>query len=86
MKYSLVISDKAKVDIKSLDTVTQRRIVKKLKFFLDQENPLEYAKKLIDLTEGQYRWRIGPYRAIFDIQDMTIRLLRVQHRSVIYRK
>lgn len=86
MSYQLRIESRAKKDLKSLDAVAQRRIIKKLKFFLAQDDPLFFAKKLIDPSDGDYRWRIGHYRAIFDVEQKTIKLLRVQHRSEVYRK
>ncbi len=84
--YRLKIESRAKKDLQSLDDVTKRRIIKKLKFFLAQDNPLAFAKKLVDLEDGDYRWRIGHYRAVFDVRSKTIKLLRVQHRRDVYRK
>ena len=85
MKYRLKIESRARKDLEALDTVAQRRIIKKLKFFLAQDDPLQYAKKLTDPAGGDYRWRIGPYRAVFDIEGETIKLLHVQHRREVYR-
>jgi len=85
MKYQLKIESRAKKDLQSLDPVIQRRIIKKLKFFLAQPDPLEYAKKLTDNICGDYRWRIGHYRAAFDVEEGVIKLLRVKHRREVYR-
>lgn len=84
--YQLVIGAKASKDLQALDKADQRRIVKKLKFFLSAKDPLAYAKKLTDKAGGDYRWRIGYYRVIFDVEKETIKLLRVQHRREVYRK
>lgn len=86
MTYRLEISGKAKKDIQSFDLVTQKRIVKKLQFFLAQEDPLAFAKPLINKKDGDYRWRIGHYRVVFDINGKVILLLRIQHRSEVYRR
>ena len=86
MSYQLRIESRARKDLKALDPVVQRRIAKRLKFFLSQVDPLNYAKKLTDPIGGNYRWRIGPYRLIFDAEGKTIKLLRVQHRREVYRK
>lgn len=85
MKYRLEISGKAKKDIRLLDPVTQKRIVKKLKFFLGQDDPLSFAKKLVNSKDGDYRWRIGHYRVVFDVKDGAVLLLRVQHRGQVYK-
>ncbi len=49
------------------------------------EDPLSYAVKLKDSRLGTYRFRIGDYRVIFDIEDDEIVILRVGHRRDIYR-
>lgn len=84
MNYRLEISGKAKKDVKSLDSVIQRRIIKKLKFFLSQDDPLSFAKALMDRKDGDYRWRIGHYRVVFDVKEDVILILRVEHRSKVY--
>ena len=85
MTYTLEISGKAKKDIQSLDLVVQKRIVKKLRFFLAQEDPLSFAKPLVNSKDGNYRWRIGHYRVVFDVNTSVILLLRVQHRGQVYK-
>lgn len=85
MKYRLEISGKAKKDIQSLDSVVQKRIAVKLKFFLAQDDPLSFSKKLVNSKDGDYRWRVGHYRVIFDVNDGVMLILRVQHRGQVYK-
>lgn len=85
MPYRLEFSARAQKDIQALDRVTQRRIAAKLKFFLGQEEPLSFAKKLTNHRDGDYRWRVGHYRVIFDVHGDVILMLRVQHRSQVYK-
>jgi len=40
----------------------------------------------MDPALGTYRFRIGDYRVIFDIEGKDIVALRVGHRRDIYRK
>jgi mRNA interferase RelE/StbE len=47
---------------------------------------LRFAEKLSDQILGGYRFRIGDYRVIFDIQEDEIIILRVGHRSEIYKR
>jgi len=47
---------------------------------------LKHASKLTDPALGTYRFRIGDYRVIFDIEEKEIVVLRVGHRKDIYRK
>jgi mRNA interferase RelE/StbE len=62
----------------------QKRIGKALNRYV--EEPLQYASKLTDAALGTYRFRIGDYRVVFDIEDENIVVLRVGHRRDIYRR
>lgn len=84
MKYELVYTARAVKDIKNLDENVKQRIGKTIIRY--QEDPLEYAEKLTDSTLGTYRFRIGDYRVIFDIEGGDIIVLRVGHRKKIYRR
>lgn len=86
MKYQLKFESRAKKDLQSLEHITQKRIAKKLKFFLEQDDPLQFAKKLVNAKDGNFRWRIGHFRIIFDADGATIKLLRVQHRKDVYKR
>uniref|UniRef100_A0A7C3MKC3 Type II toxin-antitoxin system RelE/ParE family toxin n=1 Tax=Dictyoglomus thermophilum TaxID=14 RepID=A0A7C3MKC3_DICTH len=46
---------------------------------------LKYARKLINPKIGSYRFRIGNYRVIFDIDGENIIILRIGHRKEIYK-
>lgn len=83
MGYKLLYTKSAAKDIQKLDTVVKKRLKSKLETCAT--NPLFYAKKLTDSSLGTYRWRIGNYRIIFDIDVNTIVILRVRHRREIYR-
>ena len=84
MKYKLVYTKRAERDIAGLDSKTKERIGKTLLRF--EEEPLRYAEKLSDPILGTYRFRIGDYRVIFDIEGNEIIVLRVGHKREIYRK
>lgn len=83
MKYRLVYTKRALGDIEKLDIVVKKQIGSKI--LLLAKNPLKNAKKLIDFRLGQYRWRIGNHRIIFDIEESNIVVLRIRHRKEIYK-
>ncbi|MBU1178168.1 type II toxin-antitoxin system RelE/ParE family toxin [Patescibacteria group bacterium] len=66
----------------------QKRIAEKLRFYIVQSNPLQHAKKLKDSRLGTYRFRIGNYRVVFDIDDQgnitILIILRIKHRKEVY--
>jgi len=41
---------------------------------------------MVDPALGTYRFRIGDYRVIFDIEGNEVVVLRVGHRREIYRR
>lgn len=83
MKYRLVYTKTSAKDIKKFDRVVKKRIGVKIKEY--SEDPLKRAKKLTNFKLGQYRWRIGNHRVIFDIVDRDIVILRIRHRKESYR-
>ena len=84
MKYRLIYTRRAVKDINRLDQNIKKRIGKSLKRF--EKAPLDYAEKLTDSRLGSYRFRIGDYRVIFDLEDQDIVVLRIGDRKEIYRK
>lgn len=83
MAYKLIYTKNARRDIKKLDRVAQKKLAKALQRL--SKKPFFYAKKLILPQLGGYRYRIGNYRVIFDVEDKKIIILRVGHRREIYR-
>ena len=84
MKYRLVYTHRAIKDIRKLEEKEKQKVGKALKKYA--EEPLKYASKLTDPALGTYRFRIGDYRVIFDIENEEIVVLRVGHRRDIYRR
>ena len=84
VKYNLVYTGRAIKDIQRLEGTTRKRIGKTLLRY--SEDPLKYAEKLSDPKLGSYRFRIGDYRIIFDLEGTDIVVLRTGHRKDIYRK
>lgn len=83
--YTYVFKPQAVSDLQKLPREVQIRMIKKLDFFISSNNPLDFADYLINFEIGQYRFRIGDYRVIFDLEDKTIVVLAIGHRREIYR-
>ena len=84
MKYRLIYTHRAIRDIDTLDTSIKRRIGKTL--LRNESDPLQHAEPLKQSELGSYRFRIGDYRVVFDIEGDEIVILRVGHRRDIYRR
>lgn len=78
-------TQRALKDLRSLDKLAQKQVMKKLQFYISSPSPLAYAKKLTDFEDGDYRFRVGTYRIVFDLGNELITILRIQHRRDVYR-
>lgn len=83
----VIFSRQAEKDFLKLNSIIQKRIGQKLRFYADAPDPLNFAKPLANFaSDGTYRFRIGDYRVIFDITDDMLAILHIDHRSEVYRK
>lgn len=87
MKYKVILSEKARKALKKLDKQTSSLIIGWIEKNLEGcENPRIYGKGLTSNRSGQWRYRIGDYRLICEIQDkkIIIYVLEVGHWKKIY--
>lgn len=87
MKYSVETTARFDKDFKKLDRYTQRMIKSWIdKNIVEIENPRQYRRGLTANRSGQWRYRIGDYRLICQIDDnkLSILALSVGHRREIY--
>lgn len=84
--YTLVYKKPAVKDIQKLPPHIKKRLKTKLEWFIDQTAPLDFAEPLTKPADAQYRFRIGVYRLLFDVEGRTIVVLHVQHRSKVYKR
>ncbi|MBI5729161.1 MAG: type II toxin-antitoxin system RelE/ParE family toxin [Candidatus Magasanikbacteria bacterium] len=86
--YQLKFAARALADLEGLDAQVYERVVRKLRFFATQENPLRFSSRLTNPKEGTYRFRVGDYRAVFDLDHngaiTILMILRVKHRREVY--
>ncbi len=81
-------SDIAEAGILALDKPIRDRI---LRYFRERvrahPEPKKLAEPLSGLLRGLYRFRVGNYRAICDIQEdyLVVLVLEIGHRGDIYR-
>jgi mRNA interferase RelE/StbE len=85
-RHELQFSTHAAKNISKLPTLVKKRIATKLQFYMDMTDPLSQAKPLVNPSKGgQYRFRVGDYRIVFDIQGNVFLVLYVEHRRDVYR-
>lgn len=86
-KYEVELSERFKKEFRKLDKYTQKIIRSWInKNLVDCENPRRQGKALTADRVGQWRYRIGDYRIITQINDskLIILALSIGHRREIY--
>lgn len=87
MSWKVETTSRFDKEFKKLDRYTQR-IIKGwiVKNLVGTDNPRAKGKGLTANRSGQWRYRIGDYRLICQIQDDTLVILAlsVGHRSIVY--
>jgi len=87
MKYVVDFKPSTIKDLRNLPINIQKRIAKKLEYYLNQSEPLDYAVPLVGNGKvGDYRFRVGDYRVVFDFKDNRITILMIEHRRDVYQK
>lgn len=71
-------------DLKKLSKELQERVLKKIQFFAQQESPLVFSKPLVNLPPVTHRFRVGDYRVAFYVENNTLYIDRIRHRSEVY--
>ena len=89
MIYQLVTTDKFDKAFKKLDRQTQKIIKAWLdKNLMNCTDPRIHGKGLTSNRSGQWRYRVGDYRILAEIQDerLVLVLIDIGHRSRIYKQ
>lgn len=86
--WRIEIARSAEKQIQKLDRKAQKAILDFLRNRLQpSEDPRLFGKPLHGDKKSLWRYRVGDYRLICDIQDerITVLILRVGHRKDVYR-
>ena len=88
MKYRVITTKKFNKKFKKLDKPIKILILKWINKNLNgTEDPRQQGKALVENLRGYWRYRIGDYRLLCEIQDekLIIVALNIGHRSEIYK-
>ena len=87
MIYKVEFTENAKKFLKKTDKSTAKLITAWIRKNLENcENPRLHGKGLTSNRSGQWRYRIGDYRVLAEIQEnkVLILILEIGHRREIY--
>lgn len=88
MTYRLVLSKRARKQLKKMDKHVAYMLAKYMKKQLDGlSDPRIYGKALVGDKTGLWRYRLGDYRVICEMKDeqLVILALEIGHRKLIYK-
>jgi len=84
--YKVVLTKKAKVFYANADSILAKKLAKC--FEILENNPFQHPniKALKGQLKGYYRYRIGDYHIIYEIDNQTIQviIIKIAHRKNIY--
>lgn len=87
-KYTVRYEKNAQKTLKKMDKHQARLILSWISKNLEGTNyPRVYGKSLVGNKSGQWRYRIGDYRLLANIDDdtITILVLEIGHRRDVYK-
>ena len=88
MRYTVEYTSKALKSLKKLDKPVLLMIKSWIeKNLIGTTEPRIHGKGLTSNRSGQWRYRVGDYRIIADIEDekLIILVVEVEHRSRVYK-
>lgn len=89
MKYKILFDRNADKQLKKIDKTQQRIIVNWITKNLENTNdPRVFGKALKGNLKDYWRYRVGDYRIIAEINDDEVKILIIEigHRKDIYKK
>lgn len=87
MNYKVEYSKMAQKQLKKLDNYTKVMLMNWItKNLVDCDNPRNHGKALKGNLKDQWRYRVGNYRILCDIEEdrLVILVINVGHRKDIY--
>ncbi len=85
--YEILVSQTAATELRALEKSLQERIKEKLRELANDpsnKNGRLDVKKLSATGRNYSRLRVGEYRIIFFLEEMSIKVVRIANRSDVY--
>lgn len=87
MAYRIEFETRARAEFSKLDGSVKKQIQKYIDKLAARENPRTLGKPLVGSLSGLWRYRVGDFRLIAEIQDdkLLVLMLKIDHRKRIYK-
>ncbi len=88
MAWTIRFSKQADKSLRKIDKSIASRILDELQDISSLEDPRVRGKNLTGNLSGLWRYRVGNYRIVCDIEDdlMIVLVIDIKHRSEVYRR
>ena len=88
MAWTIDVSERAVRALRKMDKQAARRIRDELEEIAELDDPRSRGKALVGNLAGLWRYRVGDYRIVCDIEDgvLFILVVDVAHRREVYRR
>lgn len=89
MSWDYRFTERAVKQLKKLGSPAQKRVVEFLDtHIVDAADPRQHGRALTGDLHGLWRYRVGDYRIVCQIQDeiLIVLVIRVGHRKDIYER
>ena len=88
MVWRIEIAKDVQRSMKKLDKVVAQRITAKLREISQLDDPRSTGKALVGNMAGLWRYRLGDYRIVCDIEEdvLVILIVDVAHRREVYKR
>jgi mRNA interferase RelE/StbE len=83
--YRLIFTSKSVKQLKKIGPPFKYIILQKLEYYASLPDPLTHAKRLKDREVGEYRFRVGDWRILFDVENDSLIIHKIGHRRDIYK-
>lgn len=87
MKYSITFSERARKQLKKLDSKASKTVLSWIEINLNgSENPRDKGKALTGPLKGIWRYRVEDYRILAEIKDEEVIILIIEavHKKNVY--
>lgn len=88
MAWTIEVSERALRSLRKMDKQIARRVRDELLEIAKLEDPRSRGKALTGNLAGVWRYRIGDYRILCDIEDnrLVVIVIDVAHRREVYKR
>jgi mRNA interferase RelE/StbE len=88
LAWTIDFDTKAKKEFAKLDKTAQKQIDKFISKLKKRTDPRQLGETLTGNLHSFWKYRVGNYRLICNIEDdiITVLVLRIKHRKEVYKK